>query len=140
MVLDIALHDANGPVRIKDISKRLGISVKYLEKLIRTLKKSGFIESKRGPKGGHKLAMDPSRISVGALVRLLEGNRAIVTCVEHTSACHKSQDCLTRRIWAEAGKAMFEVLDEMTLDKLLDDIEGNGGDVHDITGPCPVRV
>ena len=52
MLLDIALNNGKGPVRIDDISKRRGLSVKYLEKLIRPLKKAGYVRSKRGPKGG----------------------------------------------------------------------------------------
>ena len=60
MMLDIALHCQDGPVRIQDIASRQGVSAKYLEKLIRKLKDGGFIKSKRGPRGGHSLALPAS--------------------------------------------------------------------------------
>ena len=73
MVLDLAKRFNEGPVRIRDISEREGISVKYLEQLVIPLKQANFIKSIRGPKGGHMLARSPEEITVGDVVKALEG-------------------------------------------------------------------
>lgn len=119
MVLDIAMHCSSGPVRIGDIAKRQGLSIKYLEKLIRELKKGGFITSKRGPGGGHTLAMSPDKITIGAVVRSLEGEAGLVECMEKDTLCERIDQCLTREIWVKASTAMYEALDKITLGDLL---------------------
>jgi Rrf2 family transcriptional regulator, iron-sulfur cluster assembly transcription factor len=119
MLLDIALHGGDGPVRIQDIASRRKISVKYLEQLIRELKKAGLIISKRGPRGGHVLAVSPEDIRVGDVVRTLEGRIALTECVENGDACPISDDCLTREIWTRATNTMFRELDSIKLSELL---------------------
>ena len=119
MLLDIAMHGDAGPVRIQDIATRRKISVKYLEQLIRELKKAGLIISKRGPKGGHLLAVSPEDIRVGDVVRTLEGRIALTECVENEDFCPISSDCLTREIWTRATNSMFRELDSIKLSELL---------------------
>ena len=119
MILDMAQHSQNGPVRIKDIAARQGVSVKYLEKLVRELKAAGFVKSRRGPRGGHELALPLEAISVGAIVRVLEGDLTLVDCDGPDGACIRSADCLTRRVWMEAAKAMHIRLDAITLADLV---------------------
>lgn len=119
MLLDIALHGGDGPVRIQDIASRRKISVKYLEQLIRELKKAGLIISKRGPRGGHVLAVSPEDIRVGDVVRTLEGRIALTECVENGESCPISDDCLTREIWTRATNTMFRELDSIKLSELL---------------------
>ncbi len=128
MVLDIALNSHGGPVRISDISKRQGVSVKYLEKLIRPLKQAGFIKSKRGPRGGHTLSDNPENIAVGAVVRAMEGEMALTECAKDASVCPISADCLTRRVWIEATKAMLDRLDAITFKDLMREAERSGGE------------
>ncbi|MGE4299180.1 MAG: Rrf2 family transcriptional regulator [Desulfovibrionaceae bacterium] len=119
MMLDIALHGDNGPVRISEISQRQGVSVKYLEKLIRPLKKGKYIKSKRGPKGGHMLTRPPEQITVGEVVRLLEGDIALTECVLDGKVCANSDDCITRQLWMEASQAMYERLNCVTFADLI---------------------
>lgn len=119
MLLDIALHGDDGPVRIQDIAKRRNISVKYLEQLIRALKKAGFINSKRGPKGGHVLAVAADQIRVGDVVRALESRPELTECVGNPEACMISTDCVTRQIWARATESIFRELDAIRLSDLL---------------------
>jgi len=119
MLLDIAMHGGEGPVRIQDIARRRNISVKYLEQLIRELKKSGLIISKRGPKGGHLLAVPPDEIRVGDVVRTLEGRIALTECVVNKRVCGIAEDCLTREIWTRATNSMFKELDSIKLSELL---------------------
>lgn len=122
MALDIALHGQDGPVRIGDISKRQGVSVKYLEKLVRELKKGGFIVSKRGPKGGHKLAKPAEEILLGEIVRLLEGE-PLVECIKNSKPCPRLPECNTRDIWLLASNAMYDKLNEYTLADLVREAE-----------------
>ena len=116
MVLDLALNSTGSPVRLSEISKRQGISLKYLEKLIRELKMAGFVKSVRGPYGGYMLAKPTKDISVGDIVRVLEGSETITDCTENDDVCGlctQAGECLTQYIWAETGKAMFEKLDSL---------------------------
>jgi len=120
LALDIALHGADGPVRIKDIARRQGISVKYLEKLVRDLKQAGFIISRRGPKGGHQLAKPQDKISVGEIVSVLEGDLSLVDCVAESENCPRVADCMTRNVWVQAARAMSDKLHSITLAELVE--------------------
>ena len=119
MMLDLAQHYDQGPVQIGDISKRENISVKYLEQLIIPLKKANFIKSVRGPKGGHMLAKTPEEITVGDIVRILEGGINLSDCLENPEVCDKTTSCLTRGVWEEATKAMYDKLNSATLSKMI---------------------
>lgn len=121
MFLDIALHCGDGPVRIGDISKRQGISVKYLEKLIRLLKDAKYVKSKRGPRGGHLITRPLSEISVGDIVRVLEGRRQLDDFLGEYNGDVSKDMCVTRRIWHEASQAMFEKLDSIFFSELVDE-------------------
>lgn len=128
MMLDIALHSKDGPVRIQDVAKRQGLSVKYLEKLIRVLKDAGYIASKRGPRGGHMPATDLSEITVGSVVRHLEGDGKLVECSSDESCCVNEPLCLTKRVWTAAADAMFERLDTITFADLVEEMERLGAE------------
>jgi len=122
LILDLALNAQNKPVRLSEISNRQSISLKYLEKLISVLKKAGFVKSMRGPYGGYMLAKPMKDISVGDIVRVLEGSGTITDCAENDDVCGtctRAGECLTQYIWAETGKAMFEKLDSFKIDKLI---------------------
>ncbi|MEL7639486.1 MAG: Rrf2 family transcriptional regulator [Solidesulfovibrio sp.] len=120
MILDMALHGHDGPVRIKDVAARQGVSIKYLEKLVRELKQAGFVRSRRGPRGGHELAKPLEAITVGDIVRTLEGELSLVECgADPGRPCPRLADCLTREVWAEAASAMHKALDGITLADLV---------------------
>jgi Rrf2 family iron-sulfur cluster assembly transcriptional regulator len=121
MMLDLAQHYDEGPVQIRNVSKRENISVKYLEQLIIPLKKANFIKSVRGPKGGHMLAKPPKAITVGEIVRVLEGGINLSSCIENPEVCDRTSDCLTRDLWEEATKTMYEKLNSATLSKMIND-------------------
>ncbi len=121
MLLDIAIHGGSGPVRIGDISQRQGVSVKYLEKLIRPLKQARYVKSRRGPKGGHMLSRPPEEIFLGDVVKLLEGDLALTECVEDGTVCPVSERCLTRNVWREASEAMYNRLQAVRLSDLIQD-------------------
>ena len=110
MMADLAKHYDEGPVQIGNIAKRQDVSVKYLEQLIIPLKKSGFIKSIRGPKGGHMLSRPPEEITVGEIVRVLERGIDLTGCIEEVDTCERSSNCLMRKVWKEASSAMYETL------------------------------
>ncbi len=119
LILDLVLNSHSEPVRLSKIAKRQGISLKYLQELSSKLKKDGFVKSVRGPYGGYLLAKPMADISVGDIVRALEGSNAITDCTEKDNACGvctRAGECLTQYIWAEASKAMFEKLDSFKID------------------------
>ena len=119
MMLDLAKYYDEGPVRIGEIAKRQGISVKYLEQLIIPLKKANFIKSVRGPKGGHMLAKPPEEISVGEVVKVLEGGLDLAGCIENPDECKRSGSCLTKGIWEEATKVIYDKLNSTSLSKMI---------------------
>ncbi len=121
MMLDLAQHYDEGPVQIRNVSKRENISVKYLEQLIIPLKKANFIKSVRGPKGGHMLAKPPEAITVGEIVKVLEGGINLSSCIENPEVCDRTRECLTRGLWEEATKAMYEKLNSATLSKMINE-------------------
>jgi len=119
LLFDLARHAGQGPVQIGDIAERQGISVKYLEQIVRPLKKAKLVNSFRGARGGHLLARPAEEISLGQIVRLLESGLSLADCVDRPSECRLSGDCLFRLAWAEAAAALFAKLDSITLAQLL---------------------
>ncbi len=124
LLVELARSHDQGPVQIGDISKRQGISVKYLEQLIRPLKKAEMIASVRGPKGGHVLAKRPEDITLGQIVRLMEGESDLVECVSQPANCPLSDDCRVRLAWKDATQALHEKLDTITIADLAGGVHG----------------
>jgi len=120
MMLDMAQHYDAGPVQIGDIARRQDISVKYLEQLVIPLKKADYVKSVRGPKGGYMLAKHPKEITVGEIVTVLEGGVNLSDCIENPDICEKSTDCLTRGLWEEATKAVYDTLNSVTLSEMIE--------------------
>jgi Rrf2 family protein len=120
ILVDLARHQNEGPVQIGEISKRQDISVKYLEQLIRPLKKAELVTSVRGPKGGHMLAEKPEKITLGQVVRLFERQAELVECISHPGKCHMSEDCQVRLAWKDATRVLYEKLDATSIADLMD--------------------
>lgn len=119
LMLDMAENYDRGPIQLGTVAKRQGISIKYLEQIIIPLKKSRYILSSRGFKGGHVLAKPPEQITIGEIVALLEGGKTLTECVGNPETCERSMDCLTRMVWQEAAEAMYQRLNGITLADLL---------------------
>jgi Rrf2 family transcriptional regulator, cysteine metabolism repressor len=123
-VLDIAMHSNEGPVTLKSISGRQEISESYLEQLFGTLRKAGLVVSTRGAQGGYDLAREPAQITIGDLIRVLEGPIAPVDCVndqaDKSGGCSNAHRCATRVLWQKLRDSMTEVLDSTTLADLMD--------------------
>ncbi len=117
-MLDVALHCAEGPVRLKDIAQRQEVSKKYLEHLISRLEAAGLVSSIRGAGGGITLARPASEIKLSEILQALEGPIDLVGCVDSDDWCSRSSSCVTRDIWAQMGKLLNDFLESMTLEDL----------------------
>lgn len=115
---DLAMHYGKGPVPLKLTAERQNISEHYLEQLMGGLRRAGFVRSSRGAQGGYELTKDPASITVGDIIRALEGPIAPVDCViddEPSDYCGKSASCVTRSIWAKVRDSISNVVDSITL-------------------------
>jgi len=119
-ILDLAVHYGEGPILVKDIARRQGISKKYLDHIITALKTAGLVKSFRGAHGGYVLAKDPSSIKLSEVIQALEGPLAPVDCVDDPSICPRSPYCITIEVWTSIKRAIFNVLDSFTLQDLVD--------------------
>lgn len=121
LMLDLALNDNGEPVRIRDIAARQEISDKYLEQIISTLNKAGYVKSIRGPQGGYRLTREPARYTVGMILRLTEGSLAPVACLENeVNDCPRQGGCATLRLWRMLDEAVSGVVDRVTLADLAE--------------------
>ncbi len=119
-VLDLALHQGEGLVLLKDIARRQEVSLPYLEHLIAPLIAAGLVKSTRGSRGGLLLLRSPSEIRLSEIIQVLEGSIAPVDCVNDPKVCHRSGLCVTRDIWIEMKMAMSQILDSTTLQDLVE--------------------
>ena len=119
-LLDLALHEGEAPVLLKDIAQRQQISLPYLEHLITPLIAGGIVWSTRGARGGVSLARPPEQVKLSEVIQLLEGSIAPVECVNNPGVCSRSKLCVTRDIWCELKKAMNGVLESTTLQDLVE--------------------
>ena len=119
-LLDIALHNNESPVLLKDIAKRQAISVQYLEQLISPLVKAGIVRSIRGSRGGVTLAKVPEQMKLSEVIQVLEGSIALVDCVDSPEVCPRSDFCATRDVWEEMKVAIGQVLEHTTLQDLVE--------------------
>jgi len=128
-MFDLALHGGQVPLSLKTIAERQDISEPYLEQLISTLRKAGLVKSVRGAQGGYMLALSPDQITVGSIIRSLEGSMAPTECVaeDDPACCDKADSCVTRIIWEKIRKSIDDVIDSITLQDMIDDYEKISG-------------
>jgi len=126
-MIDLASNGASGaPVFLSDIAKRQGVSEKYLEHIFSALHKGGIVKAQRGRKGGYLLCRAPDQVTINDIITVLEGPCNLVDCVSDTSACSKSNGCVTRDIWSMLGSTIQETLSGYTLASLLEMQQAKG--------------
>lgn len=128
LMLDLAMNNSGDPVSLKDVARRQNISDKYLEQIISVLNRAGYVKSIRGAQGGYLLRKAPSEYTVGMILRLTEGSLAPVSCVEDTDfPCDRQENCVTVILWKKINDAVSSVVDNITLQDLVDwQLEKNG--------------
>lgn len=119
-LLDLAVHQGEGMVLLKDIARRQEVSLPYLEHLITPLIAAGLVRSTRGARGGVLLLKPPAEVTLTEIVLLLEGSIAPVDCVNDPKVCTRSASCVTRDVWIQIKDAMTQVLDSTTLQDLVE--------------------
>ena len=117
-MLDLALHNAGGPINLTDISRRQDISLTYLEQLFSKLRKRGLVESARGPGGGYRLAKDADDISIAQVIYAVDEPIDVTRCGGKQN-CQRDLRCLTHDLWMELNLHVSEFLNGITLGDMV---------------------
>lgn len=121
LMTDLAVYHDQGLIPLKEIAARQEISEKYLEQIMMQLNRSGLVRSVRGAQGGYMLAKPPEDITVGAVLRVLEGSLCPVDCVDGTGDCPRMARCATIGVWTRLREAVESVVDHTTLSDLAEE-------------------
>lgn len=120
MMVDIAEHQKDGYVTLKDVAQRQGISKKYLEQIALHLSQAGMLRAVRGYQGGYMLAKAADEYSVNAILQVVEGSMAPVTCLEQTPvACERRDCCKTLPLWRGLERVISDYLSGISLEDVI---------------------
>ena len=121
MMLDLAEHQGDGYIALKDIAKRQNVSKKYLEQIVPILNKADILNTNRGYQGGYRLARTPDQYTVGDILRITEGSISPVACLDKNPVeCERASECATLPVWQGLYKVITDYLDGITLQDILD--------------------
>ena len=116
--IELALKYGSGPVMVRQIAVNQDISVRYLEHILNALRASAIVRSTRGARGGYELARKPSDITLGDIIRSLEGPLDIVPCIDENE-CERITECIMNCIWSDVKNAIESVIDSLTLEDMI---------------------
>lgn len=120
VLLDLAEHQADGYIAMKNVAQRQGLSLKYIEKIMPVLSKNRYVEGIHGKGGGYRLAREPREYRIGDILRLAEGDLAPVACLEcGAQPCERADTCKTLPMWTEFHHMVNEYFDNVTLADLM---------------------
>lgn len=122
-MFELALEYNNGPIPLREIAERQNLSDSYLEQLFAVLRKDGLINSVRGAQGGYMLSRSPDEITVGNVLRSLEGDISPAECIDDGDEvlCSKEENCATKLVLVKIKKSIEEVIDSITLTDMIDE-------------------
>ena len=124
MLIDLALHQQDGFIALKDIASRQNISKKYLEQIVPILNKSNILQANRGFQGGYRLVNPPSAYTVVSILRLTEGSLTPIACLDWSpEGCERRNECITLPMWQGLSKVIADYLDNITLQDIIDDYQ-----------------
>lgn len=126
-VLDLAMHHNEGGVsQIHLIAERQHIPLKYLQNILLTLNKAGILRSRRGNLGGYYLARPPEKITLGEVIRIIDGPLAPIDCASRSAyeACPEEAACGLKSVWVEARNALSKILDNTTFEDVIKRTKG----------------
>jgi len=137
-LIDLAGYSQIEPVSISSIATRQGISERYLEQLMTLLKKAGLIKSIRGASGGYVLAKDISEISVGDVLRALEGSLDPVECsgFNQEDSCEAAGGCVTKYVWQRINESINRTVDEISLKQLVEESKNMNSNPSSVEMRC----
>ena len=120
VMLDLAQHPEDGYISLKTVAERQGISMKYLESIVGSLKKAELLDSTRGKEGGYRLSREPAAYTVEEILRSIEDNLAPVSCIKDGSIqCDRAAACLTIPMWKELDDITNAYLKTVSLEDLI---------------------
>jgi Rrf2 family protein len=123
-LLDLAVHHGEGLVPIQEVARRQGIPQRYLEQVLLLLKRAGLLESKRGSTGGYQLRRAPAAISVGEVLRAVEGRvTALEVAGRHPGSSSESTSADLAPLWREIAGAVATVIDRITFGELAEQVK-----------------
>lgn len=114
------VFNENTPMPVKAIAEKIGVSELYLEQIFSVLKKNQLVTSIRGSQGGYLLARTPKDITVGDVIRSLEGPIAPSNCVNDSESCSNSEDCVTKIVWEKMKESINDCIDSISLQDMLE--------------------
>lgn len=114
-LIELSMHYGEGPLQSAEIAARQRIPEPYLDQLLTTLRRAGFIRSVRGPQGGHALVRDPQDLTLREVIEALEGSLAPIDCLDESSACSRSGGCAQRSVWEEVRQATVQILERTSI-------------------------
>lgn len=116
LMAELACSTSGRAMPLKEISERQHLSLKYLEQLVTPLAKAGLVKSERGSQGGYRLARDPTRITAGEIIAVMEGSVAPIPCLEsEINECPLSDQCATLPFWAGLDEVINQYLESVSL-------------------------
>ena len=118
-MLDLAVHDADGPISLADISKRQGISLSYLEQLFAKLRRHALVSSVRGPGGGYRLNREASEIFIAEIIDSVDENVDATRCSGRAD-CQHGETCLTHQLWADLSDEIHHFLAGIDLASIIE--------------------
>ena len=122
---ELAANYGGSPVSIKAVAEKQNIPEAYLEQLIAMLRKDELVVSIRGAQGGYRLARSPEEITVGDVLRSLEGGLKLIDCLEEEETCGKSCACPSRIVWKKLSDGLNNIVDSITLRDMIDEYARN---------------
>ncbi|MBR3464282.1 MAG: Rrf2 family transcriptional regulator [Clostridiales bacterium] len=123
VIVDLAENSVDGYVPMREVAERQGLSLKYLERILPLLVSEHLVEGVHGKGGGYRLSKEPSKISVGEVLRITEGDIAPVACLENNAVkCEHINDCRTLPVWKGLNDRINEYLDSVSIADLMKDI------------------
>ena len=121
VMIDLAEHASQGYIPMKEVAGRQGISLKYLERIMPSLSKSGLVTGIQGKGGGYRLSRPPEEYTVGEILRLSEGELAPVTCLaQGSSPCQRRGQCKTLTMWNQFYQMTNQLFDGITIAQLME--------------------
>ena len=119
-LVELAHHYGEGPMQSSIIAARQEVPEPYLDQLLTTLRRAGFIRSVRGPQGGHALIREPGEVKLSEVMVALEGSLAPIACVDDPESCTKSGGCVQRDVWEQVRDATQAILENETIGDLAE--------------------
>ncbi|MBI4332057.1 MAG: RrF2 family transcriptional regulator [Chloroflexi bacterium] len=127
VMVDLAAKHGQGPLPLTDIARAESLSLGYLEHLMAQLRAAGLVEGTKGVRGGYRLMASPASVTVGSVLRALEGPVAPIDCVSETGGekpCSRERSCPSQAVWRRVRDSLVQVLDSMTLADIIKPGEG----------------